>query len=211
MVSGLHTQLVVTRGPASPWSTRPRPAVTPSPAPAAATVGRRTQPRDPPRRRRLCRATPESVMSRRVTQSRHPVLLMMGPMDIELLVVPGCRNEGPADTLLRSALVQAALPSGFRVTVIADEQEAGTTGFHRLTNISDQRIRPLREPPPARQSRLPDLPAAGRPCAWIARSTRPSRRPYRRSSKTRRADERQGRRPARVTDTAPAFAAALVM
>jgi hypothetical protein len=53
--------------------------------------------------------TPESVASRRVTQSRNPGRRMMGLMDIELLVVPGCRNEEPAATLLRFALVQAAL------------------------------------------------------------------------------------------------------
>jgi len=62
-------------------------------------------------------------------QPRSPVLRMMGVMDVELLVVPGCRNEGPAAILLRSALIQAALPSGFRVTVIADEQQAAQRGF----------------------------------------------------------------------------------
>jgi len=62
-------------------------------------------------------------------QPRSPVLRMMGVMDVELLVVPGCRNEGPAAILLRSALIQAALPAGFRVTVIADEQQAAQRGF----------------------------------------------------------------------------------
>jgi hypothetical protein len=116
--------------------------------------------------------TPESVASRRVTQSRNPGRRMMGLMDIELLVVPGCRNEEPAATLLRFALVQAALPSGFRVTVIADEQEAVRRGFTGsptfLINGSDPFGNPhqpaslgcrIYRRPDGHARGLPDLPA----------------------------------------------------
>ena len=51
-------------------------------------------------------------------------------VDLELLVVPGCPNEGPAVALSRSAQTEAGLSDqGFRITVIADERAAARHGF----------------------------------------------------------------------------------
>lgn len=71
-------------------------------------------------------------------------------VDIELVVVPGCPNEAPAATLLRTALDQAGLTdSCLRVTVITDERAAVRRGFAGsptfLINGSD----PFGEPAPS--------------------------------------------------------------
>jgi hypothetical protein len=53
-----------------------------------------------------------------------------GGVEIEVLVVPDCPNEGPAVERLRSALdALGSVDTGFTVRVVADQAEAEAIGF----------------------------------------------------------------------------------
>ena len=46
--------------------------------------------------------------------------MMMSAMDIELVVVPDCPHQSAAEDLLRTALADVGLPTGFQVVIITD-------------------------------------------------------------------------------------------
>jgi hypothetical protein len=65
-------------------------------------------------------------------------------VDLELLVVPACRNAPAAREMLRAALVAAGRPdTGIRVSVIESQPEAEEPGFVDSPTIA---LRP-RSPP----------------------------------------------------------------
>jgi len=68
-------------------------------------------------------------------------------MDVELLVVPECPHQATAVELLRTAIVDLALPDeGLRVTVIASESEATQRGFTGSPTFLIGGIDPFAEP-----------------------------------------------------------------
>jgi hypothetical protein len=73
-------------------------------------------------------------------------------VDLELLVVPACRNAPAAREMLRAALVAAGRPdTGIRVSVIESQREAEERGFVDSPTILINGVDPFAEPgrPPA--------------------------------------------------------------
>jgi hypothetical protein len=77
-----------------------------------------------------------------VVRSRHH-----GGVDVQLLVVGDCPNEGPAAVVLRRALDDIGLNAvGFRTRVIATLEEAEQAGFVGSPTILIDGRDPLAEP-----------------------------------------------------------------
>jgi hypothetical protein len=70
-----------------------------------------------------------------------------GGVDVQLLVVGDCPNEGPAVMLLRRALDDVGLSAvGFSTRVIGTQQEAEQAGFHGSPTILIDGRDPFAEP-----------------------------------------------------------------